>query len=320
MGPDIISCLVSETNNGSDKFYKALRDVHDHLKGKSRKQETVAVETDYLVIDNELMPINDIEIILSNCDNIIDEILENQDINKSPQLPTVETSEIKKGTAAVETDDSVIGNELMPINDIDANYNDINEMIENPDMNKFIEMPKTVNTETPAKLKDTLSWAQTPQRKGKIIDHNPTFVLTSRRWLEIEENKKNEKEIKEKEKENRKKKRAEKKKQAEKCVTKTTKNSKTSKNVQENNEDVRKINEKREGDENRSKKKEEGTKTDGKDLKELDLIKAESDKKTKKVSYNNFEIKKSTAKYNGNETENRQHKETYTKACFCKED
>lgn len=72
MGPNIVSCLASEVHDESNAFYKVLKDLHDHLKGKSRDHEVGAVEAEYLVINNELMPINNIPIVISSSNDIVE--------------------------------------------------------------------------------------------------------------------------------------------------------------------------------------------------------------------------------------------------------
>ncbi|CAK1603693.1 unnamed protein product [Parnassius mnemosyne] len=70
VGQNIVSRLTSETPDKSNCFYKALKDIYDHLKGKDIEQEDSTTSSDYLVIENELITINDIPIVISNSNNI----------------------------------------------------------------------------------------------------------------------------------------------------------------------------------------------------------------------------------------------------------
>ncbi|CAK1593742.1 unnamed protein product [Parnassius mnemosyne] len=70
VGQNIVSRLISVTPDKSNCFYKALKDIYDHLKGKDIEQEDCTILSEYLVIDNELVAINDISIVISNPNNI----------------------------------------------------------------------------------------------------------------------------------------------------------------------------------------------------------------------------------------------------------
>ncbi|CAG5030340.1 unnamed protein product [Parnassius apollo] len=333
VGQNIVSRLTSETPDKSNCFYKALKDIYDHLKGKNIEQEDSTISSDYLVIENKLMAINDIPIVISNSNNIEESHTDTieTETTENTELPTTDLFDDLKTLNLTEsynlsadirntiemnnnykqsqliansdsdtqnylkneifnvlepTSDNVVKgpNQLMSpkltaiaemhnvdkpsestatVNVLNKESNEITnpnllvidnvtETINKSNINNQNQIAETENNKkydfnfgnakcdsemTPPKLKEILNWPQTPQRKGKIMTHNPIYVLTSRKWLEIEEKKKNEKKTKEKEKEERKK-RERREKKTVKSVTKISKHTKNMKIDSENLENI----------------------------------------------------------------------------------
>ncbi|CAG4977141.1 unnamed protein product [Parnassius apollo] len=120
-----------------------------------------------------------------------------------------------------------------------SNINNQNQIAETENNKKYdfnFDNAKCDSKMTPPKLKEILNWPQTPQRKGKIMTNNPIYVLTSRKWLEIEGKKKMRRKQKKKRKKNVKRETREKK--TVKSVTKISKHTKNMKIDSENLENI----------------------------------------------------------------------------------
>ncbi|CAH2211458.1 jg14691 [Pararge aegeria aegeria] len=212
----------------------------------------------------------------------------------------------EKSNKTVQSNLSVLDNVVDTIDKSNINIqNQITDTQNNKkyERNNYYENAKFDSEITPPKLKDTLHWPATPQRKGKLVSENPVYVLTSRKWLEIEEKKKHERETKEREKEERKKVREEKK---NKVVEKVSKNYKNTKNLKINPKNTETLNGKRkvlkrslkselESKENNRKYKEE-TETKDRKRKQDMSINSTNIKKGKIDMYHN-KTEKNSLKY-----------------------
>lgn len=90
MGSNIVSHLT-ESPDESNCYYKALNDLFKYLKGELMEPVNKTIENEYLVIDDELTPINDVQVIISSSNNIDkfhENLIETETIENIEFLPT----------------------------------------------------------------------------------------------------------------------------------------------------------------------------------------------------------------------------------------